>query len=131
MSTGSDLTYHVDPRLPVGNDLDETDASHPKNIIKNLLQTQNQATADSYYDNKPQRLPPGVKEAFQSYNTFESVMTDPARTKNVFLASAILGLILCLVFVNKASNLYVKIAIVLIMVLCIHYLLSRLENRTV
>lgn len=125
MSTGSDLTYHVDPRLPIGNGVDDSDPSHPKNIIKNLLQTQNQATADSYYDNKPQRLPAGVTEPF------DAVITDPAKTRRIFLISAILGIILCLVFVNKASNLFVKIAIVLVMVICIHYLLSRLENRTV
>ena len=96
MSTGSDLTYHVDPRLPIGNGVDDSDPSHPKNIIKNLLQTQNQATADSYYDNKPQRLPPGVTEPFQS------VITDPAKTNRILLISAILGIILCLVFVNQS-----------------------------
>jgi Flp pilus assembly protein TadB len=121
----ADLTYHVDARLPVGDGVKETDSAHPKNVLKGLLQTQNQANTDSKYDATPQRLPPGAKEGFQS------VMTNPAKTKQIFLISAILGIILCLVFVRQASNLFVKIAIVLVMVICIHYLLARLENRTV
>lgn len=128
MANSGDLTYHVDPRLPVGDGISTTDPSHPKNVIKNLLEIQNQASADSRYDNKPQRLPPGVTEAFQIQY---AVINDPAKTNQILLISAILGIILCLVFVNKASNLYIKIAIVLIIVVCIHYLLSRLENRTV
>jgi hypothetical protein len=122
----ADLTYHVDARLPVGEGVNETDPAHPKNVLKGLLQTQNQANTDSKYDATPQRLPPGAKE-----EGFQSVMTNPAKTKQIFLISAILGIILCLVFVRKASNLFVKIAIVLVMVICIHYLLARLENRTV
>jgi len=125
-AANADLTYHVDSRLPVGEGLDASDPSHPGNVMKNLLETQNQATTDSYYDNKPQRLPKGAKT-----EPFEDIMTNPAKTRQILLVSAILGIILCLAFVNRASNLYIKIAIVLIMVICIHYLLARLENRTV
>ena len=126
-AASADLTYHVDPRLPVGQGLAPSDPSHPGNVIKSLLQTGNQATTDSYYDNKPQRLP---TEGFDPPWT-ESVMTDPAKTQQIFLISAILGIVICLAFVNRASNVFVKIAIVLVMVLCIHYLLARLEKRTV
>jgi hypothetical protein len=124
-SATADLTYHVDSRLPVGDSVNKSDPSHPQNVIKGLLQTQNQATTDSKYDATPQRLPSRAKEGFQS------VMTDPAKTKHIFLISAILGIVICLVFVRQAANLFVKIAIVLVMVMCIHYLLARLENRTV
>ena len=130
-AASADLTYHVDPRLPIGQGIAPSDPSHPGNVIKNLLQTGNQATTDSYYDNKPQRLPQGVtEEPFVPLWT-ESVMTNPTQTSQILLISAILGIILCLVFVRLAANLFVKIAIVLIMVLCIHYLLARLEKRTV
>jgi hypothetical protein len=128
-AASADLTYHVDPRLPIGQGIASSDPSYPGNIIKNLLETGNQATADSYYDNKPQRLP-AVTEGFEPPWT-ESVMTDPAKTSQIFLISAILGIVICLAFVNRASNVFVKIAIVLVMVLCIHYLLARLEKRTV
>jgi hypothetical protein len=127
----ADLTYHVDARLPIGDGLSVTDPSHPQNVIKSLLETQNQAATDAFYDNKPQRLPKGVThEPFVPLWT-ESVMTKPAQTSQIALISAILGIVLCLIFVKLAANLFVKIAIVLIMVLCIHYLLARLEKRTV
>jgi L-asparagine transporter-like permease len=58
-------------------------------------------------------------------------MTNPAQTQHIFLVSAILAIVLCLVFVQQASHLFIKITIVLVMVLCIHYLLARLEKRTV
>lgn len=134
MATAADanLTYHVDPRLPVGSGLSKSDPSHPQNVIKQLLETANQASTDSLYDNKPQRLPPGVKtmENFVPLWT-ESVMTNPTQTSQILLIAAILGILLCVVFMRFASNLFAKIAIVLIMVSCIHYLLGRLEKRTV
>jgi Flp pilus assembly protein TadB len=130
-AANTDLTYHVDPRLPIGDSVKKSDRSHPQNVIKRLLETSNQASTDSLYDNKPQRLPPGVlKEPFVPLWT-ESVMTNPVQTNQILLISAILGILLCVVFVRFASNLFVKIAIVLIMVICIHYLLARLEKRTV
>jgi len=130
-AANADLTYHVDPRLPIGDSVKKGDPSHPSNVIKQLLETSNQAATDSLYDNKPQRLPPGVlKEPFTPLWT-ESVMTNPTQTSQILLISAILGIILCMVFVRFTSNLFVKIAVVLIMVMCIHYLLARLEKRTV
>jgi hypothetical protein len=131
-AANADLTYHVDPRLPIGDGVNSSDPSHPSNIIKNLLQTQNQASTDAYYDSKPQRLPQGVKttEPFAPLWT-ESVMTNPTQTQQILVISAILAILLCLVFVKLAANLFIKIGIVLVMVVCIHYLLARLEKRTV
>ena len=130
-AANTDLTYHVDPRLPIGDGVNKSDPSHPSNVIKKLLETSNQASTDSLYDNKPQRLPPGVlKEPFVPLWT-ESVMTNPTQTGQILLISAILGIVLCMVFVRFTSNLFVKIAVVLVMVVCIHYLLARLEKRTV
>lgn len=124
-AANADLTYHVDPRLPVGDNLKKSDATHPGNIVKKLLETGNQAKTDSYYDNQPKRLPKGVTEAF------ESVMTNPTQTAQIYLVSAILGIILSLVFVTRENPLLVKIALVLVLVICIHYLVARLEKYTV
>lgn len=124
-AANADLTYHVDPRLPVGNELNKSDSTHPGNVIKKLMETGNQATTDSLYDNKPTRLPTGVTESF------ESVMTNPIRTKQILLISAILGLILSLVFVTRENHIIVKIGLVLVLVTCTHYLVARLENHAV
>ena len=124
-SANADLTYHVDPRLPVGDNLKKSDPTHPGNIIKKLLETGNQAKTDSYYDNQPKRLPKGVTEAF------ESVMTNPTQTEQIYLVSAILGTILSLVFVTRENPLLVKIALVFVLVVCTHYLVARLEKYTV
>jgi hypothetical protein len=122
-AANADLTYSVDSRLPIGSSLKATDPTHPGNIIKKLLETGNQAVADSAYDNKPKRLPTGVKEGFQSIN--------PTQTKQIFLILAILGLILSLVFVTRENPLFIKIGLVIVLVVCTHYLVGRLENRTV
>lgn len=124
-AANADLTYHVDPRLPVGDNLKKSDPTHPGNIIKKLLETGNQAKTDSYYDNQPKRLPKGVTEAF------ESVMTNPTQTEQIYLVSAILGTILSLVFVTRENPLLVKIALVFVLVVCTHYLVARLEKYTV
>ena len=124
-AANADLTYSVDSRLPVGDSLKPSDPTHPGNIIKKLLETGNQAVADSAYDNKPKRLPRGVKEGFQV------VMTNPTQTKQIFLISAILGVILSLVFVTRENPLFIKIALVIVLVISTHYLVGRLENRTV
>ena len=124
-AANADLTYSVDSRLPVGDSLKPSDPTHPGNIIKKLLETGNQAVADSAYDNKPKRLPSGVKEGFQV------VMTNPTQTKQIFLISAILGVILSLVFVTRENPLFIKIALVIVLVISTHYLIGRLENRTV
>lgn len=124
-AANADLTYHVDPRLPVGDNLKKSDPTHPGNIIKKLLETGNQAKTDSYYDNQPKRLPKGVTEAF------ESVMTNPTQTEQIYLVAAILGTILSLVFVTRENPLLVKIALVFVLVVCTHYLVARLEKYTV
>jgi len=124
-AANADLTYHVDPRLPVGDNLKKSDPTHPGNIIKKLLETGNQAKTDSYYDNQPKRLPKGVTEAF------ESVMTNPTQTEQIYLVAAILGTILSLVFVTRENPLLVKIALVFVLVVCTHYLVARLEKCTV
>jgi len=121
-----DLTYHVDPRLPIGDDLRKSDPTHPGNIIKKLLETGNQATTDSMYDNKPKRLPKGV-----TTEAFQSVMTDPSQTKTIFFIAAVIAVIVSLALVTRANSLVVKIALVFVLVVSIHYLVARLENRTV
>ena len=126
MSEKIDLTYHVDPRLPIGDDLRASDPTHPGNIIKKLLETGNQATTDAKYDNKPERLPQGV-----TTEAFQSVMTDPSQTKTIFFIAAVIGVVVSLALVTRANSLVVKVALVIVLVISIHYLIARLENRTV
>jgi hypothetical protein len=127
-AANADLTYHVDPRLPIGDNLKKSDPTHPGNIVKKLLETGNQAKTDSYYDNQPKRLPRGVTESFVS---FESVITNPTQTAQIYVVAAILGIILSLVFVTRENPLLVKIALVFVLVVCTHYLVARLEKYTV
>ena len=114
------LTYQVDPRLPVASTLSPSDPNHPSNVIKKLLQTGNQATADSQYDNKPRRLPPGVTEGFSDWSS-----------SNALVALAIVGILLALYLVTSFRSLVVKFACILVIVASIHYLVSKLEKRAV
>jgi len=118
----------LNQRLPVGDNLKQSDPNHPGNIIKKLLETGNQAKTDSYYDNQAKRLPKGVTEAF--VNALPE-WTNPTQTQQIYLIAAILGVILSLVFVTRENPLFVKIALVLVLVLCTHYLVARLEKCTV
>jgi hypothetical protein len=111
----------VDPRLPVASTLSPSDPNHPSNVIKKLLQTGNQATADSQYDNKPRRLPPGVTEGFCNLNTISQYLW----------ILAIVAILAALYLVTSFRSLVVKFACILVIVASIHYLVSKLEKRAV
>jgi hypothetical protein len=115
------LTYQVDPRLPVASTLSPSDPNHPSNVIQKLLQTGNQATADSQYDNKPRRLPPGVTEGFCDWTTIS----------NYLWILAILAILAALYLVTSFRSLVIKFACILVIVGSIHYLVSKLEKRAV
>lgn len=115
------LTYQVDSRLPIASTLSPSDPNHPSNVIKKLLQTGNQATADSQYDNKPRRLPPGVTEGFCDWTTFSTYLW----------VLAIVGILLALYLVTSIRSLVVKFACIFIIVGSVHYLVSKLEKRAV
>jgi hypothetical protein len=81
-------TYTVDPRLPVGEHVSETDPAHPNMVTRNLLIVQNQAVADTKYDVvRPKR----VYEPFGSSNT---TMTAAWQQYRFYILSALLPAIL-------------------------------------
>ena len=115
------LTYQVDPRLPVASTLSPSDPNHPSNVIQKLLETGNQATADSQYDNKPRRLPPGVTEGFCDWSILSQYLW----------ILAIVAILAALYLVTSFRSLVVKFACILVIVASIHYLVSKLEKRAV
>ncbi len=56
-------SFAVDARIPVSKDVSQKDPAHPSNVIRGLLEVQNQATADTKYDAMP---PTRIYESFQS-----------------------------------------------------------------
>ena len=108
-------TFVFDTRLPVSDNTPDTDPNHPKNVLKRALIIQNQASADTKYDIYP---PPRV-EGFSTIDT----------TKTLTILS-IIGIIVSLVFLVRVSNFIIKMALVVVLVMSIHYAVARLENRT-
>jgi Flp pilus assembly protein TadB len=115
----SQLSYSVDPRLPVSPNQSTSDSSHPTNVIKKLLETGNQATADAHYDNKAQRLPRGVTEGF--VNPFAEYL---------YVILAVSVIIASVILVTRVVSLIIKILCVVAILYAIHYLIGRLEKRT-
>lgn len=56
-------SFSIDPRLPIPDDMDLKSPSHPRNVTRNAIVVQNQASADTKYDPYP---PPRVEEPFES-----------------------------------------------------------------
>ena len=126
MSTNTTQTYSMDPRLPVSPDLKPSDPNHPSNVIKRLLETGNQATADAKYDNKPQRLPQGV-EAF----------TNPISHTTLTVLAVLLLFTAFVVICNgqlwgrNGHPLVVKFGCIVVIVLILHWFTAKLEKHTV
>ena len=96
--------------------MSETDPNHPKNIMRNAAIVQNQASADTKYDIYP---PPRI----------EGFATMPTETSLTILS--IIGIILSLVFLLRITNFFLKMGVIAVLMMCIHYVIRRLENRTV
>jgi hypothetical protein len=56
-------SFSVDSRLPIPDDMDLSDPSHPRNVTRNAIMVQQQAKADTKYDPQP---PARIYEGFQS-----------------------------------------------------------------
>lgn len=56
-------SYALDARIPVSKDVNPKDPAHPSNVIRGLLEVQNQATADTKYDAMP---PTRIYESFST-----------------------------------------------------------------
>lgn len=109
-------TFVFDSRLPVSENTSESDPNHPKNVMRAAAIVQNQASADTKYDIYP---PPRV----------EGFSTMPAETSLTILS--IIGIIVSLTLLVRISNFFLKMGLVAILVMSIHYAVGRLENRTV
>jgi len=115
-------TFHVDSRLPVSENVSDTDPSNPKNIVKSTLIVQNQATADTKYDIYP---PPRV-EAFTSLP-----LPTPKHMLNIVMIVAILTTIVSIGLLTYTSNRVHRIFFIIAAVLGIHYAIISLEKLTV
>lgn len=113
-------TFHVDSRLPVSSDVSETDPNHPKNIFKNSLMVQNQASADTKYDISP---PPRV-EGFMPLPTQKTMI-------NIVFISAILTTIISISLLVYTSDRIYRIFFIVAAILGIHYAVISLEKVTV
>jgi hypothetical protein len=56
-------SFSVDSRLPIPDDMELSNPSHPRNVTKNAIVVRDQAKADTKYDPYP---PPRIYENFQS-----------------------------------------------------------------
>ncbi len=56
-------SFSVDSRLPIPDDMELSNPSHPRNVTKNAIIVRDQAKADTKYDPYP---PPRIYENFQS-----------------------------------------------------------------
>jgi hypothetical protein len=61
-------SFAVDARIPVSKDISQKDPAHPSNVIRGLLEVQNQATADTKYDAMP---PTRIYESFRSKSQYD------------------------------------------------------------
>lgn len=112
-------TFTMDSRIPVGANISADDPNHPKNVTKMALMTSAQANADTKYDIYP---PPRV-EGFQNLTTKQM---DALTT-----VAAIIAVVVAFVFALQVRILPIKIAFVAIIVMGIHYIVGKLEKRTV
>lgn len=109
-------TFVFDSRLPISENVSLSDPNHPKNIMRNAAIVQNQASADTKYDIYP---PPRI----------EGFSTMPNESSLTILS--IIGIIISLVFLLRVTNFFLKMGMVTILVMSIHYAVGRLEKRTV
>jgi hypothetical protein len=62
-------SFAVDASIPVSKDVSRNDPAHPSNVVKGLLEVQNQAVADTKYD----AFPP--KRIYESFATQYNINT--------------------------------------------------------
>jgi hypothetical protein len=107
-----------DSRLPVGENSNINDATHPRNIVMLAASTESQAAADQRYDINP---PPRV-EGFLSYIPTQSLMRLPFLV-NVFIVC----LLLVAVFQIKQNLIKTVLAVGIIFFL--HSVINQFNTR--
>jgi len=113
-------TFVMDSRIPVGENISDDDPNHPKNVAKAAVITSAQANADTKYDITP---PPRVEG-------FDMIMSTKQQDM-LTTAAAIIAVVVAFIFALSARNMIFKIAFVAVIVMGIHYIIGKLENRTV
>jgi len=111
----SDQGYTVDSRLPVSANQSESDPNHPKNVVKNMMVVQNQTTADTKYDVAVQRI-----DGFTTQNE-----------EYIKLIAACIAIVVGIVVAMKITQMIPRILIIAGVVWCLHYVIGRVEKRTV
>lgn len=109
-------TFVFDTRLPVSSNVSENDPSHPKNVMRNALIVQNQASADTKYD----IYPPKRVEGFITQE----------QQQRAYVIAAILAVIVGITISIRVENMIIRILLILIVVYSIHYLVDRLTIQS-
>lgn len=113
-------TYTVDPRLPVGEHVSETDPAHPNMVTRNLLIVQNQAVADTKYDVvRPKRV-------YEPFGDNTKTLTAVWQQYRFYILSALLAVLLYGMLNTRQFAIKVVYAFVGIWVL--HTITERLEK---
>lgn len=102
--------------LPVSEHASESDPNHPKNVVRTSMIVGDQASADTKYD----IIPPPRVEGFvnPSFHT-------------ITIIGSVLAVVLSLLILLRIQSTPLRIVIIVVLMASIHYLIHRLENRTV
>ena len=109
----SQQTFVFDTRLPVSSNVADNDPSHPKNVMRNALIVQNQASADTKYDIYPPKR-------------IEGFALRPSQDR-VYIIAAILAVIVGITISINVENMIVRLLLIFIVIYSIHYLVGRLQ----
>ena len=105
--------------LPVSDNVSKKDPNHPDNVIKSVAIVSDQANADTTYD----IIPPPREERKEPFeNPSDS-------TKK--LIGGILAIVFSLLILFRVKTMPLRILCIGILIYSIHFVLQRLENRTV
>jgi len=107
--------FTVDARLPVSQNMSEDDPNHPKNVVKNIMVVQNQTAADTKYDVAVQRI-----DGFTTQ-----------RKEYIRFVAAIIAILVGITIAMKSRTMFVRLGLLMVVVWCLHYVIGRIENRTV
>lgn len=108
-----------DSNLPVSDNVSKNDPNHPNNVMKNAAIISDQASADTAYD----IIPPPREERKESFEN----PSDSTRK----LIGSILAIVFSLLILFRVKNTPIRVLCIGVLIYSIHFLLQRLENRTV
>ena len=110
----SQRTFVFDARLPVSEHTSDDDPKHPKNVARNAALVASQAHADTKYDIIP---PPRVPAGSEGFGNSSPDMT------NIFIVVCAILISLYIIICTRYQ--YVKVACIGLLLISIHYLLTK------